>query len=467
MTQRTGRGGPTLPPTPPRREVVPSINPDAAGWEAEAPGNLMEGSLENDLGLRPEEPYQPDPSGFLPASQQTVDVAGRKAIMLTPADLAEMHYAQAGTASMVHDPGSLLDRKNLPSNLTEEEKQMRLAQIAQQREIERQRQLKEEAQKRAVGYLEDELMQGYQPNERPANQAPTIGPTVHAPNYFGSSSATSTETPPAAPPVLMPSTIADLGEGAKVLESLVAKAAEARSRGDIRLATELNGMIQQLLLASNLKRKQPQKERHPALANLLSNLGLEKIKPVEVPWMGTTWRFAARPEELDWWVAENMGDGGLKLNSAIVSASLVGMDGAPLYQVLNIPLSANYVITREATANDPGGESEVVIPSYTKLCPGCGNEVTLDSEKCVTCGALLDPFEVPVDLRLRYAAVAQQLFQEKLCLSSEQLGQLVALMRKQMKDRRLDQAEVYPLTRALLPPKQVEEGAAQSEKTPG
>lgn len=458
MAQKTGLGT-----TPPRLPVAtPSINPDAEGWQAEAPGNLLEAPTDDDLGLRSGEVFQPDPSGFEPANKQIIEVAGRKGIPLTPSDLVEMHYAQAGHRSMVNDPGSLMDQKNL-AGLTEEEQQARLAQIAQRREQEQQRRRAEEAKKREVRSLEDELLQGYQANDQPPAPAPTTGSRVNAPDYFGPDAAPAVPAPAARS--AMPSTIGDIGEGAKVLESLVVKAAEARGRGDIRLATELNGMIQQLLLASNLKRRQPQQERHPALQKLLSNLGLERIKPIDQDWLGTKWRFAPRPEALDWWISENMGDGGLELNHAIIAASLVGMDDVPLYRVLNIPLSANYVITRAATAEDPGGESEITIPSYTKLCPGCGNEVVLDVETCTTCGAFLDVFDVPQELRLRYAAVAKQLLSEKLCLSAEQLGQLVALLRQKMKDRRLDQAEVYPLIQALLPPKK--EGAEKKTETPG
>lgn len=448
MAQKTGLTGP---PQPPRRVAEPTRNPDADGWQVEAPsGPTFPQAEPDDLGLRPVEPYQPDPTGFQPASSQVIDVAGRSGIPLSSQDLEDLHYSHAGVKPMVNDPGSLLDR-TLPE-LSEEEQRARAAEVARRREYEQGRRRQEHEKRQVVSKLEDELLQGYSVNDQPEQPPAQVGPAVSAPAYFGPDrTATTNSSVPAQTP--MPETIADIGEAGKLLESLVARAAEARARGDIKMATELNGMIQQILLASNLRRSQPKKDRHPALQKLLSNLGLERIKPVEIEWLSTKWRFSPRPETMDWWITENMGQNGIELNQAILAASLVGMDDAPLYEVFNIPLSAEYTLTRAPSEDDPGGETRISVPAYIKSCSSCGTEVQVNLETCHTCGAFLDRFDVPLELRVRYAAEVKKLFMERLCLGTEQFRHLVDLMRSQMKDRRLDQEEVFPLTQLLPKPK--------------
>lgn len=391
-----------------------------------------EGDLQ-DLGLNEDElaaePFIPDPSGY-DAQGPMHEIAGRKMIRLTPQQLAEMHAAQAPGQRMVNDPHAELDHDIRSPDEMEED--------ARRREYED-----------AYGKAEaDKLMKGYSAAPPPPQEpsAPSDATTQPRPSQPPRQTDNTTSKVQVAP--------GEVGEAVQVIEALINKAAKHRYEGDLKTSAELTALARDIIEAGKVKRVQPQKERHPALQRLLSNIGIEKIKPVTIPWMGSTWVFAPRPETMDFWVAENITEGGLDLSLILIAASLVGLGidepnadpPDPLWKVLNIGLTASYEMEKESEIDGvPSDTKPYTIQVYHKTCESCAMQVPVQDDTCATCGAKQDIYDVPLDLRLRYAVLMKQFLQEKLGISTKILSDLVTKMRTQMKDRRLDKEELYPL----------------------
>ena len=406
-----------------------------------------------DLGIKPdEEPFIPNAKGFMASGQETT-IMGRPGVQLTREDLDELHHAYAGSTPMVPDQGGSLDLNNSPPREDPEINK-------RHRQLEAERANKEALRKMQETKLEDELLTGFQAST--PETGPLKGKLANPAGFFDAAdsqastsgaavAATPLETPAYAP--------TQAGDAARLLEALMVRVTKARSEGDFKMASELMGMAQGVLLSNNLKRSQPKQERHPALAKLLANLGLEKIKTADIEWLGSTWRFAPRPVPLDWWVGDNMGTDAMELNYSIIAAGLVGLDGVPLYKVYNLALNATYTLT----SHEGALPQTISVPVYQKYCESCSGEVPLDAEVCPLCGALLDIFDVPLDLRLRYAIHTKRFLFEKLTLDNTHLQHLVTLYRTTLKDRRLDKEELYPLLK-LLPRPQEEAQEDPSKK---
>jgi hypothetical protein len=207
------------------------------------------------------------------------------------------------------------------------------------------------------------------------------------------------------------------------LEYLMREEAAARDRGDYIAAQQARDMADRLTTGVDVERIPKQKGRHPALQKLLGNLGLEKIKPAEIEWAGTRWMFAA---------------------TIMISASLVGLDGVPLYEVLNIPLDAEYVISAPgAGENKPKRVTQVAL--YRRHCD-CGVELEVDLDSCPHCKAAHDKFDMPPDLRMKCAEFFYQLLEQKFG-AYEELAYLLDIKTQTMKDRQMDKEELYPLAR--------------------
>lgn len=374
-------------------------------------------------------------------------------MQMTPEDIENLHFAYAGTAPMVHNKSSLDGHG--PSTDQDEEYQRMSKEAERQRLINAERLAKEDAIRKKKAMLEDELLKGFQKTdpETQTREGPPVPPSAYFPQGKAQGQAQRqaaarqpAPTPAAAIPEVSPAPVGEAS--ARLLETLLARVAKARNEGDFKLASELMAMAQETLASSNLKRTAPVKDRHPALQKLLSNLGLEKIKPVDVEWLGSTWRFAARTQMLDWWVGANMGPDGLEITYCLIAAGLIGLDGVPLYKVFNIPLTSTYTLEREDMNGLP---VTIDIPIYQKTCESCASEVNVDAESCQFCGALLDPFDVPADLRLKYAISTKKLLQEKIGISAKDLKHLLYLYRKEQKDKELNKEELYPLLRLLTP----------------
>ena len=400
-----------------------------------------------DLGMRPgEEPFVPNSKGFM-ASGPEATIMGRAGVQLTREDLDELHHAYAGSTPMVPDQGGSLDLNNIPPREDPEVNKRR-------RQLEAERTNKEALRKMQETKLEDELLTGFQAST-PETGAPLKGNPANPAGFFAAAAdasigantqggiiPTPLETPTYAP--------SQVGDAARLLEALMVRVTKARSDGDFKMASELMGMAQGVLLSNNLKRSQPKQERHPALSKLLANLGLEKIKTADIEWLGSTWRFAPRPVPLDWWVGDNMGTDAMELNYSIIAAGLVGLDGVPLYKIYNLALNATYTLT----VQEGKPPQTISVPVYQKYCESCSGEVPLDADLCPLCGALLDIFDVPLDLRLRYAIHTKRFLFEKLTLDNTHLQHLVTLYRTTLKDRRLDKEELYPLLKLLPRPQE-------------
>lgn len=408
-------------------------------WEGPPVEDVIDPSFDEEdrqnLGLEGgSEPFTPDPTGYQ-ATGPVHTVAGRKMIKLSPKELEAIHNNHAPGESMVRDPfRDQSDRKvKTKEELEEEEREL------------------EEGMESIRGQTAEELLKNFAAGKSQSTSTPTSSQETK-------NKSTSEKQPPAAQITVSPG---EVGEAVRVVEALIAKSARSRREGDLKTASELTDLARSIIDAGKIKRVQKQQERHPALQKLLHNLGLEKIKPVMIDWMGSKWVFAPRPEELDIWVAENVAEGGLDLSSCLIAASCVGLgvdeEGAPppdpLWKVLNIGLSATYTMEKESSIEGvPSDEKEYSVQVYYKVCESCAVEVPVQSEVCEVCGAKQDAFEVPIELRRRYAVLMKSLLKEKLGLGNKEMGDLVSKMRQEMKDRRLDKEELYPLALPLFKP---------------
>lgn len=218
---------------------------------------------------------------------------------------------------------------------------------------------------------------------------------------------------------------------------LVQRIKEAQQDGRDEAAQELKDMLSKMLGNAGPTRVRDKKEPHPALLKLRRNLGLERIKPTIVEWCGTKWHFAPPPATLDRWVAE-MTDQGLGTYAALkLAASTVGLDGAPLYDVFGVELRALFT-----PPDDDEGEP-VTVRLYEKRCDGCGETIEVDTQECFACGSLHDPFEMPLNLRVRCAEMMNRHFAEEFG-PYEDLDKLFTKMRGQMPDRVDSKEKLYP-----------------------
>lgn len=207
------------------------------------------------------------------------------------------------------------------------------------------------------------------------------------------------------------------------------RAIEARKRGDDRLALELQDALGEILGSSRPKRIRQKKEVHPALAKLRRNLGLSKIRPATIEWADSKWHFAPAPPIIDNWVVTMQEQSMGSWAALKISANLVGIDDTPLYHVFGIELEAQY---------------DTLAPQvlYNKFCDSCGDVLRADTICCANCGSMMDPFSMPLDLRIECAQRAHRFFVEEFG-PYEDMNQLYTLMRDAMPDRVSDREALY------------------------
>lgn len=415
MTQKTGLGG-----RPPRDQEPPEKDGD---WIIDpVDADIIDPTFDDDdresLGLQPEDPHIADPTGWAPESTAAHEIMGRKMIKLSPKDLEKLHESHAPGQSMVdNDPTKELSDRKLP-----DPDDIRERDLNPNREA-----------------SPSELLGDYARNTQEKKTKPNTA-TIKKP--------TGARIGPG-----------EVGEAVRVVETLLNRSVLYREQGDLKLSSELNAIARSIIDSNNIRRVQEPRERHPALQVLLNNIGLEKIEPVKVSWLGNIWVFAPKPEELDFWIAENVRDGGIDISICLIAASLVGMGedspGAsppdPLWKVFNMGLSCGYELTRESTLEGIPDETEAYdVQVYYKTCESCSTEVPVQDAECRVCGAFQDIYDVPLTLRRRYANATKDFIQSKLGLGHQEWGNLVDEMRKVMKDRRLDREELYPLALPLF-----------------
>lgn len=212
---------------------------------------------------------------------------------------------------------------------------------------------------------------------------------------------------------------------------------QARSRGDDELSGNLATVLDRVVGNTATKRRRMARKDHPVFQRLKRAMGIgEKIQPANVEWGGFRWRVAAVPPPIDQWVGK-LYDEELGNYSALkVSASVVGIDDVPIYDVLGIALEAEY----EPTVGDT---TPITVPLFRKTCAACDNtDLDVRATAC-DCGAKQDPFDIPLVLRATCAERLHEWFQSEFG-PYESLGDLLIEMRKVIKDRRLDQEELYP-----------------------
>jgi len=207
------------------------------------------------------------------------------------------------------------------------------------------------------------------------------------------------------------------------------RAREARKRGDDRLALELQDAMADILGSNRPKRIRQKREVHPALAKLRRNLGLSKIRPATIEWADSKWHFAPAPPIIDNWAVTVQEQGMGSWAALKVAANLVGIDDTPLYHVFGIELEAQY---------DNLGPQTL----YNKFCDACGEVVRADVITCPSCSNLMDPYNMPLDLRIECAQKAHRFFIEEFG-PYEDMMQLYTLMRDAMPDRVRDREALY------------------------
>ena len=209
---------------------------------------------------------------------------------------------------------------------------------------------------------------------------------------------------------------------------------EARKRGDSDTAEALGNVLEQLVGAHTPKRVRRKKHAHPALQKLRRNLGLQRIKHAEVEWGGSTWQFAPPPPAVDHWVAR-MAEEALGTFSALqIAASLVGIDGAPVYEVFGVDMVATF--------EPKGGGETVTVNTYEKKCDACGETVGAATTKCPQCSSGLDPFDMPLNLRLACVDLIHTFFMNEFG-PYEELHDLHVKMREQMPNRLDSKEDLY------------------------
>ncbi len=233
------------------------------------------------------------------------------------------------------------------------------------------------------------------------------------------------------------------------------RAVEARKRGDDDLAEQLKGVLSQILGEAKPKRIRTKRTEHPALNKLKRNLGLKKIKPATIEWAGSKWHFAPAPPLVDNWVAVVVEQQVGAYSALKVSANLVGIDDAPLYEVLGIELVGTFEISGETMSQ----------PLYVKECDACGGQVDVGAVVCPHCDSILDPFDMPLDLRMECTRRVHQFFVEDFG-PYEKLSILFGLMRDVMPDRVGDRETLYDPFLKLSPTSSTETATSPSGAAP-
>ncbi|KKN20148.1 hypothetical protein LCGC14_0938590 [marine sediment metagenome] len=272
------------------------------------------------------------------------------------------------------------------------------------------------------------------PNATPMNPGPR-GPSIEAKDAVGHAVPEFLQEEESSPPAgISP-------EQSQMANLLAQRIVEAQSDGREEAAGELKDMLGKMMGEMEPKRLRVQRETHPALLKLRRNLGLQKIPPVTIEWCNTKWHFAPPPPALDRWVAD-MTESGLGSYSALkLAAAVIGLDGAPLYNVFGVELRASYA--------PPDGSATVEVRLYEKRCDACNEIIEVDAQKCEACGSLHDPFEMPLNLRVRCAELMHRHFSEEFG-PYEDLRHLHLKMRDKMADRMVDKATLYPFPELLL-----------------
>jgi len=229
-------------------------------------------------------------------------------------------------------------------------------------------------------------------------------------------------------------------EQADLAGKLSQKIVEAKRDGREEAAKELESLLGQLIGQLEPKRIRKPKKAHPALQKLRQSLGLKRIQPVSVEWCGIKWHLHAPPPALDRWVAE-MTENGLGTYAALkLAASIVGLDGAPLYEVFGVDTKAEY--------EPPDGSDPIEVRLYEKRCEACGDVIDVDATSCIACGSTHDPFNMPIELRVRCAELMNRHFAEEFG-PYEDLHRLLELVRERMPDRVSNKEKLYPFPELL------------------
>jgi len=392
-TQKTrlGGGGPNTPddegPTPPELEELLGEGED-----------IPEG--EDDLDI-PAGQLAEDPTGYVPPTP-VEEYGGRRMRRMRPDHLQEAHERFAGKNMRM--TGEMVDTD--PAAYEE------LAAQGPQRE-------NPEAANRARDIMPDAFRQEpspRQPDSRPAQHRDA--PNIPEPEAFINAHAAA-------------------NEAAGVYEYLTEAQKEAEQSGDFQAVAYTRSLKKKLEDDFEIQEEIERKERHPVLKRFLANLGVERIKPVEQPWGGFKWMFYPIPPIVDRWINSRLESA---MNSAAVelAASTVGMDGIPLYEMLNIPIRKKHSVT---TKDDAKVTTEITVTLYKKRCD-CGEEFEADAEKCPRCKALHDKFDIPPELRLECAEKFYELLEHKFG-PYEELMELVKLKDEKMKSRRFNKEDLY------------------------
>ena len=231
----------------------------------------------------------------------------------------------------------------------------------------------------------------------------------------------------------------DMKSASDAIRLLNQQAAQAEADGNIVGARALREAMENFAASTELERKYVAKKAHPVLTKLKNSLGIEKIKPATKRWAGIDWNCYPSNMVLDSWFIDNLWDDRRNFSPLKVATYCVGLDGVPLHAVFGVPLVHDY-----QTVNEDGDIKEVRIKPYRKYCKTCGFEVDLLADGCTNCGASVDPFEVPLALRLFCAEKLYTFFQEDFG-PTEKLDNLVGILREVIKDRLVDGDELFPL----------------------
>jgi hypothetical protein len=402
-TQRTRTTGTTAgpqgpkEPQDPREQQVESVTPPSEF--SEAPEEML------DLGI-PDGMIDDDPGGYVPQAP-VQELAGRKVRPMSPQDLSRAHQQING--------------ERLP-----DESGMKTEQAPRQQRAE-QAGMAAQAQR-----LLPEAFRQQEPSQ------PSRSPATPAQSQEEAQTLQETHQ--------------QVSRAASAFEYLVKVDREAKASGDPEKAAQTSALLGTIKSQVNIKERSSTPGRSPVLQRLVEHFGLEKIKPAEVEWGGFKWRFAPTNTRMDLWVGAKLAGNGYNAAALLIAAGVVGIDGEPIYRVMNIPLSKDYEIsdlTKTVT-------KAITLPLYNKRCT-CGREVDLTVDKCEACGCQIDPFELPIELRIESAERLYRFLEENFGVY-EELAELVEQKDKLMKNRVINRDELYP----FLPKKP----SSVVEKTP-
>lgn len=407
--QGSGQGGkPVRPqsrhPQDERVERVPP--PPSAEVEDDFPPEEYEGE---DLGIP--EGVDDDPTGYVPPTAPQV-LAGRKVRPVRPQDLEEAHRRYAGNVNIVGDrePNSGDGMRT-----AEDRPDPNTARMA-------------EAYTPGAAAEARRLMpqQFVQQPQQSASQQPRQAQQPQRSQQPQEAQATEEDTPQ------------DIARAAAAFEYLTKVNHDARVSGSTERASQTNAMLGALKEDYDVEEAKTAQGRHPILQRLVGHFGLEKIKATEVEWCGFKWRFAPTNTKLDLWIGENLNGAGYNAAALLLAASVVGIDGEPVYRVLRVPLTKTYLIKDKKT----GAQKEITTNLYDKTCT-CGASIDVDASQCSACGGVQDIFLMPNNLRMECAERMNKFFEENFG-AYEELAQLVQLRDAQMKHRLMNKEELYP-----------------------